>query len=273
MTALSIGVKIGQGMSAEVYDMGGGKVLKLYREWMSREAIRHEERIGKAVQASGAPCPAILGEVEHEGRLGLVFERIPGCSMLIGLERRPLSAARFGRELARLHHDIHARRTADLPDQRQHFLRSIQQSSPQLGDRTDRVLAALDRLPAGHAVCHGDFHPDNVIIDGARIVPIDWSNAFSGNPAADVVRTGLMLRSPYMPPEVPVWMHRIAGWLKRRMLDAYMAEYRRLSGLSRAELELFVLPVAAARLHENIPGEREWLLDLVDGALTRDEAA
>ena len=240
---------------------------------MSREAIRYEARIGRAVAAAGAPCAAVLGEIEHDGRLGLLFERVPGCSMLVGLQRQPWRAARFGRELAQLHHRIHAHRTAELPDQRQHFLRSIQLSAKPLGDRMDRVLAVLDDLPAGHSVCHGDFHPDNVITDGTRSVPIDWTNAFFGHPAADVVRTGLMLRSPYMPPGLPAWMHRISGWIKGRMLDAYMGEYRRLSGMTRRELEQFVLPVAAARLHENIPGEREWLLDLVDDALTRDEAA
>jgi len=45
--------------------------------------------------------------------------------------------------------------------------------------------AALRELPDGEALCHGDFHPRNVIVDGDELTIIDWVDASSGPPAAD----------------------------------------------------------------------------------------
>jgi aminoglycoside phosphotransferase (APT) family kinase protein len=42
-------------------------------------------------------------------------------------------------------------------------------------------------------VCHGDFHPLNVMVDGASAAVIDWTDAGLGPREADVARTVLLL--------------------------------------------------------------------------------
>ncbi len=268
MTAMTLGKKIGQGMTAEVFEAGDGRVVKLFREGASQDGVRYEAKVGKAVHAAGVPSPALYGELEFEGRQGLLYERIPGVSMQTMLVRRPLQIARFGRDLARLHFSVHAHESTDLPTQRDRLIWGIRKSADVLGDRVDRVMAHLDGLPLGITVCHGDFHADNILMEGRRAVPIDWTNACSGNAAADVARSVLMLRSPYIPPEIPALLAVMATDLKRSMLDAYLKEYLKLSPMRFDEIEQFMVPVAAARIQEGIPGEREWLLDLVDEGLT-----
>ena len=51
---------------------------------------------------------------------------------------------------------------------------------------------AFDAGPA--VVCHGDFHPLNVIVDGEAATVIDWTDAGLGDPMGDVARTALLLR-------------------------------------------------------------------------------
>jgi aminoglycoside phosphotransferase (APT) family kinase protein len=41
-------------------------------------------------------------------------------------------------------------------------------------------------------VCHGDFHPLNVMVDGERASVIDWTDAGLGPREADVSRTALV---------------------------------------------------------------------------------
>ena len=41
-------------------------------------------------------------------------------------------------------------------------------------------------------VCHGDFHPLNVMVDGTRASVIDWTDAGLGPREADVSRTFLL---------------------------------------------------------------------------------
>lgn len=106
-------------------------------------------------------------------------------------------------------------------------------------------------------------YPGNVLLAPGFPIAIDWTNASAGNPAADVARTCLMFRSPFIPPEMPKLMVPLIPLIKKIFLASYLKRYMMLTGTSAAEVEQWMPPVAAARLRENIPGEREWLLSLV----------
>jgi aminoglycoside phosphotransferase (APT) family kinase protein len=54
------------------------------------------------------------------------------------------------------------------------------------------ALAALDGLPEGDRLCHGDFHPGNVMTKAGEPVVIDWSNAARSSAEADYVRSTIM---------------------------------------------------------------------------------
>lgn len=62
----------------------------------------------------------------------------------------------------------------------------------QLFPMTAAERAALRELPDGEALCHGDFHPRNVIVDGDELTIIDWVDASSGPPAADLARSAII---------------------------------------------------------------------------------
>jgi len=56
-----------------------------------------------------------------------------------------------------------------------------------------RIECVADRLrDAPPAVCHGDFHPMNVIVSGRRGAVIDWTDAGVGDRYGDVARTLLL---------------------------------------------------------------------------------
>jgi tRNA A-37 threonylcarbamoyl transferase component Bud32 len=80
---------IGRGTTAEVYEWGKDRVLKLFYEKLSDTWINNEIRIGNAVYEAGVPAPAVLDTVVVNGRRGAIFERIPGQSMMkmVGLEQ------------------------------------------------------------------------------------------------------------------------------------------------------------------------------------------
>jgi aminoglycoside phosphotransferase (APT) family kinase protein len=131
----------------------------------------------------------------------------------------------------------------------------------ELGD--DELSSALDRAsrlrPIATAgttvVCHGDFHPLNVVVDGARASVIDWTDAGLGPREADVSRTLLLFHiaaiaassaiertalrvagprlasryrrayeagAPLDPERLGAWeaLHALHGWAQVRMLHA-----------------------------------------------------
>ena len=54
------------------------------------------------------------------------------------------------------------------------------------------ILSLLEDLPDGDAVLHGDFHPDNVLIQEGRYYVIDWPRACRGSFVADIAHTYLL---------------------------------------------------------------------------------
>ena len=56
------------------------------------------------------------------------------------------------------------------------------------------ALKVLERLPDDKFLCHGDFHPDQIIMSPKGPIVIDWITAIKGSPASDVAQSSLVLR-------------------------------------------------------------------------------
>lgn len=255
---------IGRGRTAAVYDIGDGRILKLFYDWFSRQAAETEAAIALSLNDTGLDVPRCYGREDVGERVGIVYERIAGRSLLDRMGTSPLDTPAIARDLANLQLSMHRISARNLPDQKARIAAGIDASKELLGLRHSRLMKALDALPSGDAVCHGDFHPGNVLESGSRLVVIDWMTATRGDPAADVARTWLLLRTPSMPDDTPFFMRALSGPLKGFFLDRWFRAYLAASGTDRASVMRWIPPLAAARLNENIPGEREWLLRLID---------
>lgn len=66
---------------------------------------------------------------------------------------------------------------------------------PDLAEAVDRLA---DSQPPHDApvICHGDFHPLNVLADGDRLTILDWTGSLIAPAAYDVAFTMLLLRHP-----------------------------------------------------------------------------
>ncbi|WP_068498435.1 aminoglycoside phosphotransferase family protein [Paenibacillus kribbensis] len=264
---MSKGAMIGKGMTAEVYEWGNQQVLKLYYDGYQPERVRFEAEIGRAVKEAGVPAPGVYEMLEEEGRHGLLYERIPGVSMLAMIQSSPYKMLKYAREMARLHWSIHSCSTTALPRQKDRLEQAINDSKTLLGERTKLICEFMNTLPAGHWVCHGDLHPDNILMTKHQSVAIDWSNANMGDPMCDVAKTSLMLLSPYNPLGTPRMLEPLLRVFKKILHRAYLNEYCRSSNISADSMNSWILPVAAARLRDGIPGEQEWLLHLINHRL------
>ena len=80
---------IDQGRTAEVYDIGNEQILKLFLISMPLPAIENEYNIANAIKDFNMPIPKFFGKMEYENRIGLVFEKINGPSMLAIIIKRP----------------------------------------------------------------------------------------------------------------------------------------------------------------------------------------
>lgn len=259
-----IGNKIGEGRTAEVYEWGEDKILKLYFSWYNNEWIKYEEGIGRNLVEQGVSCPKIYDTVKQEDRMGIIYEKIKGISMLRLMEAKPWKAKYFGRKMADIHYEIHSSHCNKLPEQKAHIEYAIRDSKELLGEKAERIINYLNSLPNGTSVCHGDFHPDNILQTDEKSVVIDWTNAYHGNPLGDVARTVLMLKSTYLPPDVSKIMIIASKVIRSLICSGYIKEYTKKAGIEYKAVEEWMLPIAAARLRENVTGEKQWLLDIIN---------
>ncbi len=71
--------------------------------------------------------------------------------------------AAVARVLAQQHASVHEIPAVGLPT-----LRAQVESAPGLDEEERRAsLARIDRMPDGEVLCHGDFHPGNVVISAS----------------------------------------------------------------------------------------------------------
>ncbi|MBI4570957.1 MAG: phosphotransferase, partial [Chloroflexi bacterium] len=224
----------------------------------------------EAMAAAGAagvrvPAPGELTTVD--GRPGLVMERIDGIDMLTLIGRRPWSVWRVGRvwgEIQASMHEVIA--PPDLPALRDLLRGRFESCDPALlPERLARfALDELERLPDGDRLCHGDFHPGNIMEAQGEHVVIDWTNATRGDPAADFARSLLLGRLGELPPGAPLLIRAGAKFARRLLLDSYVRSYRRNGRLDAALATRWEAPVAAARLREGIESENPKLLRLLE---------
>lgn len=249
-------VRLAAAKEAEVYVWDDDKVVRLLRREDGMGQLEREEVAMQTVAGLGGPAPATHGTVTIAGRPGLIMDRLHGSDLASMVLRQPWRAAAFGHVLgdtqARLN-EIRAPEEAE--SMRDLLLRSIL-ANPSLADDL-RVMAkeALEGLPDGDRVCHGDFHPANVIIDRKHgPVVIDWPNACRGDYHGDVARTLLLLRHA-TPPEMPAFARPLLAAVRARSVPAYLRAYRRRLPLDPSLVRLWQVAWAARRFSEGLPHE------------------
>ncbi|HET7013857.1 MAG TPA: phosphotransferase [Streptosporangiaceae bacterium] len=172
---------VGQGRNADVYDLGGGRVLRRYRD--AALVTDREAEVMVHARACGVPVP----EVFDASGPDLVMEYVVGPTMLQAVARQPWTMGRQARLLAQLHDQVHA-----VP--------ALSWQDAPIGD--------------GDALLHTDLHPDNVILtqDGPRV--IDWEGAVRGPAPADVALTWVIVATSEVPGPL---LQRLVGVAGQRL--------------------------------------------------------
>lgn len=258
---------LGKGMTAKVYKWGQDKVLKLYAEGCSEEWVRHEAEIGRKVYEAGVSSPEVFDIVEIEGLRGVVFQRIFGKTITNIIVKEPWRYFDFVHQMAGFHYQIHKHTAAGLPTQKERFTHTISLSSGILGNRVQKILDYIDGLPDGDNICHGDLYISNLILSKDKLVAIDWTSGYKGDPAGDVARTCLIINSPAVFLGVPSILADMSKFPKMLTYKIYLNEYLRISNIRFENIDAWMLPVAAAKLKDRIPGEEKWLMKIIDRRL------
>lgn len=223
----------------------------LAAEWGEPLVVRILPSVDRRLQASkeaaaqawatdqGFSAPRVLAVLAPEDLFGLpaqVMERAPGVTMLDALKAKPWTALRLVDQLAQLQLRLHSLDAATWPAgddgalvQRRLALprRAVEVlDDPALRTAMERAESLVDGAETSRdaIVCHGDFHPLNVMVDGDRASVIDWTDAGLGPREADVARTLLLFNIAGIAATSSLEraiLNRGGPWLARRYRRAY----------------------------------------------------
>lgn len=256
-----IGAKIGAGREADVHAWGDDAVVKLYRPGFGGHRA---EAAALATLDGHGVAPKLIDVVDCDGRTGLVLERLGGQDMLALLQRQPWRVLGLARALATAHLAIHAVRIpGGLPDLREVLAARIEDAGLPMRLR-DFAVRVLDGLPDGDRVCHGDYHPGNVLVAADRVSVIDWVGAARGVPEADHARTLLLLRRAVPLPGTPALSRALMATGRSVFAHGYTRAYTGGSPRPLRQVDSWLIVRTAARLSEGIDIERPTLIDLLD---------
>ena len=241
------------------------------------ESIENEARIARAIYESGLPVPEVGEMVHMNDRHGLIYQRITGPSMFRLGQQKPWNIPRYMRRAAELHIQIHSRTiSANLPSQRELLERNIHQAVGLPSHLRSKALAALEALPDGNQLCHGDFWAGNILITPPGEVIIDWNRASHGNPLADLARAtnGVLgfLETKQIRRTFLSYGKSKFSQVKNSLLRSavqmtypmYLRRYFELCPGGEEEYQRWLPIVAAARLSDEIPELDGMLIEQIE---------
>ncbi len=236
------GEPIGVGKEAEVFATPRG-VLKLYRRAAAKAAAFREAATLAVVEASGLPAPSVLSVGRYGGRWGIEMTRAEGPSFGAAMVARPALNPRYLDAMAGLQNCIHGAPGTGLPALKTRLAEAIARAPGLPPPLRGHLLAELAALPDGDRLCHGDFHPLNVLGTPSAAIVVDWLDASAGSPHADLCRSWLLMH--FALPEIA---------------DGYLAACERVAGITRRDALAWLPVVAGARLAEGVDEEAPALL-------------
>ncbi len=114
-------------------------------------------------------------------------------------------------------------------------------------------------------MCHGDFHPGNIVMTARGAVIIDWLTATRGHPLSDVARSVVLMSVGQPPPGTPgLWLIEM---IRKNLLNTYLKTYFKLTLQGRGQFLAWRAVNAAAFLLHSLPEERPLLLEMIEAGV------
>ncbi len=188
------GELIATGSRSAVFAWGKGAVAKVALPSTPEGWIRAEADFVRAVHQCGAPAPKVLGIEQLDGRDICIYERIDGPSLWDEAMSTGANLVRIGKQMGELHQQLLSiRAPLSVPSQKSRLSCKIRDAADRVDPIAARALPLLARTANAASLCHGDFHPKNIILSARGPIVVDWFDVSRGNPIGDIARSALLL--------------------------------------------------------------------------------
>ncbi|MGH4125081.1 MAG: aminoglycoside phosphotransferase family protein [Clostridium sp.] len=240
---MKYGKIISIGNTANVYEWEEGKVLKLFYQGYSKEAVEREFQNAKAIRNMDFAKPKVYEIIFCQERMGIIYDRVEGESLLDWVMRTG-DVQECAVYMAELHKAILQNKISNVPNYKEFLKCNILNSPTANSKKREEVLKMLDKLLDGNTLCHGDFHPGNILISNGHTMVIDFMNVCHGDFLYDVARTVFLVE--YTPVTIEVVDREMLLGFKKTLADLYLMQMN----VTRKMIQNYLSVIIAARVGE-----------------------
>ncbi|PEA77100.1 aminoglycoside phosphotransferase [Bacillus wiedmannii] len=242
---MNLGEPIAKGNTANIY-LYENKVIKLFEEYLPNTESMNEAKKQKYAYSCGLPVPNVFEVTKIQNRQAIIMEYVKGDSIGDLLLNNLNEAEHYIGLCVNEQKKIHSIcvNTVEIESMRVRLERQIKSVHKLDEKQKDNILNTLHSIKFEPRLCHGDFHPFNLILSGKNVNTIDWVDASSGDIRADVFRTYVLYAQSHI-----------------ELAEMYLQIYCRNTGLTREEIFQWAPIMIAARFSEKISPQNEVYLN------------
>ena len=169
----------------------GDLVIKLFDEVYPKSDILNEALNQARIEETSLNIPEVVEVTKINGKWAIVSKFIEGKTLERLMKENPDRYEEYLNLFVDIQISVFSQKAPLLNKLKDKMYRKISQTNLDATTRYD-LHTRLEGLPRHNKVCHGDFHPSNIIISKDDIPYIlDWSHVTQGNASADAAQTYL----------------------------------------------------------------------------------
>jgi tRNA A-37 threonylcarbamoyl transferase component Bud32 len=228
------------------------KAEKVFALSYNKSDVLYEALNTARVEDTGLDIPRLLNVSVVDGKWTITSEYAKGETLKELLAKHPENSDAYIEAMVDYQIAINKHSNPLLVDMKSKLERQINELNIP-ADTKYELESRLSELPYHKKLCHGDYCPENIIVqtdDKNQIVAItavDWVHATKGNASADAANTYLSLKLS-----------------DEALADKYITMFCEKTSTDKRYVDKWIPIVAAARLTKKKPEEKEMLEAMID---------
>ena len=224
--------RIAGGTNGEIYRIDDENLIKVFKKSAPLETIQRERRLARQALVSGIPT-AIAYNVARVGDCyGIVFEMLSAEPLSAVLKTRPDEYDLYVEKYIALLKKIHQTKgdRSVFGSIKDIYAEAIEECRPYYsGEEIGLIQGLVDSVPDSDTLIHGDYHPNNIMVQDGRLILIDMGDMSCGHPIFEFLATAatqvnlVKLNPDYAAMHTNMPAELITKtW--RRLIDGYFSE-------------------------------------------------
>ena len=220
---------IGRGGNGSVYRISEDEIIKVYTQKTSLESIENERKLVKNAFVAGVPTAIPYDIVKVGDNYGIVFEMVKADVIARKFMNEPQNFDEYADKYAKLFKEIHTVSLAGkgLPSTKQIYLDYLDKLESWYDANEMACLGRfIEEMPEKDTMVHGDFHTNNIMVQGDELLIIDMAEISCGHPIFDLESSYYAHRlNPRRDPNSVMKYLNVTPEIAMRLWDKMMTVY------------------------------------------------